>query len=658
MLAWRFDSGCRQMRLKALTLQNFRRYRDRTVIGIDNLTAFIGRGDAGKSTILEALDIFFEGGAVRIDPSDACVSGDAKNVRIGAIFTDLPEALDLDRGARTTLQHEYLTNADGDLEIIKIYNCSVQRVGFSVFANALHPGADGVADLLQQGNPDLKSLVKQEGVEDNCQLNNNPSMRKALYDAAGDLQLVGTEVPLNEADAKNIWNAIKRNLPVYALFRSDRASSDQDPEVQNPMKLAIQSALASLKSELAEISQKVEEAAEQTAQRTLDQLRQSYPDLELASVLKPSFRNPNWATVFKLDLESDDQVPLNKRGSGVRRLVLLSFFQAEAVRIRKERQEERQNRVPVIYAVEEPETSQHPDSQERVIRAFREVAEAGDQVLLTTHVPGLAGLLPVDSLRFVDADPETQHVRVREGSREVFGEVAETLGVLPDPSVKPGAKVAVAVEGPTDIDALVSFAAVLTDSGDLSGFDPDKVFWTIGGGETLKDWVERRYLDRIEIPQIYVFDSDLTSLGHSPLKKKTDLVDGIRGRPKCQAFITRKRTMENYVHPDVIDRLSSGKITLPAELDLDYGNVADAFKTAFEDAKEAHGNQLGFYPDDRNGTRLGMSSGITRCKKIIAMYAMRHMTADEVTARGKYTGEDGEEGNEILDWLLAIRERL
>ena len=53
--------------------------------------------------------------------------------------------LDLDRGAHTTLQQEYLTNGDGDLEIIKIYDCSVQRMrGFKVVVNALHPSADGV----------------------------------------------------------------------------------------------------------------------------------------------------------------------------------------------------------------------------------------------------------------------------------------------------------------------------------------------------------------------------------------------------------------------------------------------------------------------------------------------------------------------------------
>ena len=277
------------MRLKAITLQNFRRYRERTVIDINTLTAFIGRGDAGKSTILEALEIFFEGSSAKIESADASTSGDARNVRVGAVSTDLPETLDLDRGARTTLEAEYLTNREGDLEVFKVYNCPIQKVTNKVFAKALHPSVAGVADLLQKGNSVLKTLVKERGLEDNCQQNNNPSMRQALYEAFGDLRLVETDVPLNEADAKNIWEAIRRNLPIYALFRSDRASSDQDREVQNPMKLAIQSALAELRDDLEEITKKVEESAEQTAQRTLEQLRQSYPDLELASVLKPSY---------------------------------------------------------------------------------------------------------------------------------------------------------------------------------------------------------------------------------------------------------------------------------------------------------------------------------------------------------------------------------
>lgn len=643
------------MRLKAVTLQNFRRYVEREVIPIGALTAFIGRNDVGKSTVLEALDIFFEGGTVAIEAADASTNGDRSNVCIGALFSDPPDVLDLDRGARSTLAAEHLLNASGDLEILKVYNCAVQKVGApKIFARAMHPTAAGVDDLLQKTNAELKALVRQKGVEANCQQNNNPSMRQALFGAAGDLALAERDVPLNEADGKNVWEAIRRRLPIYALFRSDRPSSDQDPEVQNPMKLAIQRALAELAAELNDITARVGTVAEETARRTLEQMKSSYPDMELASVLRPQFRRPNWATVFKLDLESDDEIPLNKRGSGVRRLVLLSFFQAEALRMREQRVAGGEHQVPVIYGVEEPETSQHPDSQERIIRALREISEGADQVLITTHVPGLAGLLPLESLRFIDTDARTGRVRVRPGTQDVLGEIAETLGVLADAAQRPGLRVAVAVEGTTDIDALISLGAVLAASDDLRGFDPSKVFWTIGGGSTLKDWVERRYLDRLGLPQVYLFDSDRTAAALPPAREKADRVNDVNARPNCTAFLTRKRTIENYMHPAALERLSRGQMALPPGVDLDYGDLAGAFGTVLGAAKAAHGDRLAFRPVDHDGQPLPLGTGDTKCKKVITAYIMHNMTAAEVKSRGAYTDAAGVDRDEIMEWLSAI----
>lgn len=48
------------MRLTELKLANFRGYRAETLVPIDPLTVFIGRNDAGKSSILDALNIFFQ----------------------------------------------------------------------------------------------------------------------------------------------------------------------------------------------------------------------------------------------------------------------------------------------------------------------------------------------------------------------------------------------------------------------------------------------------------------------------------------------------------------------------------------------------------------------------------------------------------------------
>ncbi|MBI1183899.1 AAA family ATPase [bacterium] len=49
------------MKLNKLKLRNFRSYSTEIEFFIDDLNVLIGRNDIGKSSILEALDIFFNG---------------------------------------------------------------------------------------------------------------------------------------------------------------------------------------------------------------------------------------------------------------------------------------------------------------------------------------------------------------------------------------------------------------------------------------------------------------------------------------------------------------------------------------------------------------------------------------------------------------------
>ena len=57
------------MRIVSVRIKNFRGYRDEATIKIDDLTVLIGKNDAGKSTILDMLDIFFNDDK-KIDKND------------------------------------------------------------------------------------------------------------------------------------------------------------------------------------------------------------------------------------------------------------------------------------------------------------------------------------------------------------------------------------------------------------------------------------------------------------------------------------------------------------------------------------------------------------------------------------------------------------
>ena len=89
------------MYLKRFKLKNFRGYKEAVEIDFDDLTAFVGKNDSGKSTILEALDIFFNEnkGAVKLDKDDLNIeckdTGDV-DIIMTAYFSGLPDSIIID----------------------------------------------------------------------------------------------------------------------------------------------------------------------------------------------------------------------------------------------------------------------------------------------------------------------------------------------------------------------------------------------------------------------------------------------------------------------------------------------------------------------------------------------------------------------------------
>ncbi|VVE18446.1 DNA replication and repair protein RecF [Pandoraea capi] len=54
------------MKLISLAIKNFRCYREEMIVPISDLTTLVGKNDIGKSSILEALEIFFNNDTVKI----------------------------------------------------------------------------------------------------------------------------------------------------------------------------------------------------------------------------------------------------------------------------------------------------------------------------------------------------------------------------------------------------------------------------------------------------------------------------------------------------------------------------------------------------------------------------------------------------------------
>jgi len=317
-----------------MTLKNFRAYRDETTVQIGDLTTIIGRNDVGKSSILDALEIFFNNKLVTFEPADCHVRADDRVVEITCEFSNLPVPLILDSQVETTLAQESLLSQDGALRIKKLWRCSLAKPREEVFVCAYHPSAPGYDDLLQLTQTKLRERMRELSVaDDGVNRNSNPAMRAAIWASCDDLRLVGKDIPVTSEDGKRIWEKLSLHLPLFALFQSDRPSRDSDAEVQDPMKVAVATALAEpgTQQKLVEVVDAVRSHAIELAERTRQALCKLDPTL--ARELTPEFKaDPKWSGLFNLTLTSDDGIPVNKRGSGVRRMILVSFFRAEADR--------------------------------------------------------------------------------------------------------------------------------------------------------------------------------------------------------------------------------------------------------------------------------------------------------------------------------------
>lgn len=544
------------MKLIAIQLENFRGYQGKNLINIEsNLTGIIGKNDAGKSTVLEALDIFFENSS--LDKSDKCVNcTEDDNVSITCIFDDIPTSLTLDATSVTTLQEEFLLNSDGYLEIKKTFRIT-QKVSTDLCLIANYPNNIGLDNLIILKNAELKTLFKTKNL-DISQVQDqrsNTSLRQYLFQSE-PLTFQNKDIPLNKEDAKNVWDALKNFLPIYALFKSDRNSSDRDSEVQDPMKLAIRHALSEIQPQLQAIQEHIKTKVEDVAGRTLEKL--SEMDSTLARDLIPDFsKEPKWESIFSMTLASEQGIPVNKRGSGVRRLILLNFFRAEAEK--KFREADGRS---IIYAIEEPETSQHPDYQEMLIKALLDLSILPKtQILVTTHTPALAGLMPITSLRYITKDETNQHVIAHADCNDILKSISEDLGIHPFGNISnPQCRGYIFVEGVSDVVFLKHIFTRFTESGLIQKdyiAELDVQLLISGGSDNLKHWVNYKLIESLQKPWAVFFDSD--NDGNGGQKHQQNLSNQAK-YPNIVFHLTNKRECENYLHPNLILRVTKNEV--------------------------------------------------------------------------------------------------
>lgn len=527
------------MKIKKLHLSNFRGYENLTVEFHSDLNVIIGKNDVGKSTLLDAMEIFFNNETVKIDISDLYVNSKEPKISIGISFEIDPDKEYLiDSEVKTNLKREYLLNQDKLLEIHKVWDCSRDKLTASslkTYLKAHYPVEFSDNPLTTMKIADLRNILEEYKDKipnyNDVKKNTSSIIRQALY-ATCSGELKETVLDLNKEDAKKIFDSLsKSEFPLFFLFQSDRANKDTDKEVQDPLKAITKQAINDVLEKLEEVKMEIERKAIEIGNQTLDKLREMSP--EISNVLKPNITHKAWDTLFSFSFTGDDDIPINKRGSGIRRLILLNYFRAEAERKNTDGRN-------IIYAIEEPETSQHPNHQIMLIEAFKELSESGQhQIFLTTHTPEIAKLVSDENLILIVKEGKTPKIELSENKLRM---IADTLGIMPYFN-----KLIICVEGELDRIFLLNINRNIPELNKIVDFEKEKIVIVPMQGTNLKTWVDRHYLKDSNIKEFHLYDRDKDEKYKDEIEKVRARNDGSDGQ------LTNKREIENYIHPKYIE---------------------------------------------------------------------------------------------------------
>lgn len=245
--------------------------------------------------------------------------------------------------------------------------------------------------------------------------------------------------------------------------------------------------------------------------------------------------------------------------------------------------------------------------------------QSNRQIIVTTHVPALAGLIPIEGVRYVSKD---QHgiPTVKMPSQDVLKEASESLGVLPETGME-RAKGVVLVEGKSDVTFLRHIAKTLKEAGHLeTNFeDAGIVPLIIGGCGSVKHWVTLNLANDLGLPWCVFLDSDIGSDQSQirVIEKRKREVES-QGRA---FYSTRKREIENYLCPSLIFAKKGISVTF----------------TDTCDAKKIIGNAIGVKADD------------------VIDKLWPQMTAEQIIHRSLYEKE-GNEASELKELVTQIME--
>ena len=289
------------------------------------------------------------------------------------------------------------------------------------------------------------------------------------------------------------------------------------------------------------------------------------------SKLEIEFTAPHVEDAVKLEtsvlVHDGIRTDIDRKGNGLQRSLVFALIKAWAVIIKEEREKRRAEDVQrrgashsTYFIFEEPELFLHPQAQRELFASLRELSQADNQVLLTTHSSSFVNLEDYKSIVIVHKNDFVEGTTVVQCNEELYRTREERkrfelqLLINPDRSESFFAKKVIIVEGATDKVVIPELAR------QLGIFKHEYSFIEASGKQPIPSYIH--LFNCFKIKYVAVYDKDHQSR-KAPEKRVSSDADSQLIEDKIHADLGYSVVFENDIEEEM--GLATGGKSKPFE---------------------------------------------------------------------------------------------
>ena len=423
------------MRLAHLRILNFRSCRD-VSLHFDRMHALVGSNNAGKSTVLRALEFLFNPSSRSLNEEAFWNKDTSREIRVEAHFEDLTssESAALDTclladgtflmartakyGATAGSDEEPSDQTDSKVSISQQYK---QALPEPLWLRDNEITSKSVTEWWKN-----REALSISGVSffDFLGSSTKPGVGEWKEKAHQFVAANKAAIPTSDTwveNPKGYANVLKAQLPFFVLVPAVRDISEESKGTKSSpfgkLLYAIINSVADNKKKkigliLSELSKQMNRSGGSKRVpligETERQLNTLLGDLFTGCDLEIEFTTPTLEVLLsspKLFVDDGFRNSIENKGHGLQRAVIFTILRRYAEHMTAS-PDGRTRRL--FLAVEEPELYMHPQAQRTIRKVFRTVADGGDQIVFSTHSSLLVDVAYFDEIIRVEQQSELQ----------------------------------------------------------------------------------------------------------------------------------------------------------------------------------------------------------------------------------------------------------